>query len=124
MLGWILSNPDTATAIAASVLGLFGIGKRALNLKDLKKRALARLRQEAFKLVHDPDVHAKARQALEAAADALLDTLGLKRTAAVNSLVESVIDEVLAELAEKLWDLHMAKLELELGKTAAALEAK
>lgn len=122
MLSWITSNPGDAIALVTAVLGVFGIGKKALDLKALKAHVLDELHAKAAQLISDPDAPAKAHAFLEAAAFKLLAELDIKRSAIIDRLVREVISAVERELAEKLFAVYMTKIQSAMADTAATID--
>jgi len=110
-----------AILTGAGVLG----GKRALDVRKWRTQLVDRLRQTMFELLTDPNVVASARMKLDQAADDLLERVGVDRSnEAIDRIVDAVIDQILAELAEKLFEMNMTKLQAELAGTVKAFEAK
>lgn len=78
------------------------------------------IKQEVSRLLHEDTTLDKARAALEWAADAALDRIGIKRSAAVDLVVHALIEDGLARIAERLYLLGGLKAGIDRVAEAAA----
>lgn len=125
----ITENPDVVIAALSVVGGWLGVSKKKKDgLSKLKEQVLTRLRSELHELI---DTHASpkaARVALGRAAHALLHELGIKRSVAVDAIVDAVIEQALKEYSERLGPVLMKsrldELLAKLSQLPAAFEPR
>ena len=107
MLSWLSNNPDAAIAVLTLVGGWLGISKKKANLGALKDKLLARLRKAVLDMIEEHATIERARAMLHWAANELLEDLGVKRSKAVDAVVEPLIEQALKEYSERLGPLML-----------------
>jgi hypothetical protein len=127
LLDFITANPDVVVAAATVIGGWLGLTKKKANTNALKEKVLAKLRRELLTLIEKYATVDEARKHLNWAADALLDELKVKRSAAIDLVLEPLIEQALKEYVSALgpfvMKLQMAELFGAVSKLPDAFKA-
>ena len=117
-----LAHWDDIVAVGGLVAGVLWHRGKGAKLDDLWDRLLAVARQKFPALLADPNAHAHAHGVLEDALWSKIEKLGIKKNAALDKLVDELIDHALGELAVKLTDRDLARINRSLTQTVDVLK--
>ncbi len=93
MWDWLIKNPDAVIIGLGALAGHLGLRKRTESTSKLERKAKSVLRAEATRIASDPANINRVRTMLARAAHQLLSELGVKRSKAIDAILEILIDE-------------------------------
>ena len=119
----LLNHPDTVALILGTLGGLIWHRGKKSAADDLRDTLLKVGRQAFTKLLTDPRLYddAYVREQISKAIWAGLTRMGVKKTPGVMKLVDEAVEVIHGELAEKVMDYHLSKLQKPLQGAADAI---
>lgn len=120
---WLGSiDPNLVVGIVSAVgtwLYAKATGKKDVNVTDALGGLL---KQEAARIVANPENYARARECLEKAAWSGLERLGVKRSKGIEKLVAAAVEKALGEVMERVIDIQLRGLAESTARIAAKFD--